>query len=185
MSGEIDKLLEEHRYINVENENWWEWIEDKFKERMQKIGVRVERIYFSGFYSQGDGACFTGSLVEVDRYLDLCHTWKYPMLRKLLEANGKLYVSCSKSGRYYHEYSTHFDVSCDTFADVIECFTNSYKEIIAAQDIELFKELEVFEDTLKRQWRKYMSELYSELKKEYEYLTSDDMVWSAIKEREE
>ena len=39
---------------------WWEFIYDDAKNLGKCIGLRIDNIYFSGFYSQGDGCCFSG-----------------------------------------------------------------------------------------------------------------------------
>jgi hypothetical protein len=52
-------LIEKHREINVHHE-WWDSVYETFKEDMNLLGYSVEDITFSGFWSQGDGASFTG-----------------------------------------------------------------------------------------------------------------------------
>lgn len=39
---------------------WWDSVYDDAKEVGECLGVRVDDISFSGFYSQGDGCCFSG-----------------------------------------------------------------------------------------------------------------------------
>jgi len=38
-----------------------EWVLDDAKARAKILGIDISEIYYSGFGSQGDGACFTGS----------------------------------------------------------------------------------------------------------------------------
>ena len=59
-SSQRTSLLEKYRYINVEFDKWWDCVESDFKEDMLLVGIDVDRIFFSGFSSQGDGACFVG-----------------------------------------------------------------------------------------------------------------------------
>src|SRR4051812_14748392 len=40
---------------------WWEHVYDDAKECLALAGFSVDKIYFSGFASQGDGACFGGT----------------------------------------------------------------------------------------------------------------------------
>ena len=39
---------------------WWDSVYDYQKERAKERGMHIEGIYFSGFASQGDGACWKG-----------------------------------------------------------------------------------------------------------------------------
>ena len=56
-----DQLLEANRDVNVQFD-WWTSTYESFVEDCRAIGIEVdpERIHFSGFWSQGDGACFEG-----------------------------------------------------------------------------------------------------------------------------
>ena len=40
---------------------WWEFVYEDAKQCAEIIGIDIDKIYFSGFWSQGDGACFEGS----------------------------------------------------------------------------------------------------------------------------
>ena len=64
-----EKLIDKHRDVNVDYE-WWDYTHENFKEQMKEIGVHVEKIYFSGFYSQGDGACFDGRVADWPKFLE-------------------------------------------------------------------------------------------------------------------
>jgi len=39
---------------------WWDCIYDDAKEAGKCLGIRIDNIYFSGFYQQGSGCCFSG-----------------------------------------------------------------------------------------------------------------------------
>ena len=95
-----DELIDKHRHWNVEHIDWWDCTYSDFKERMTAIGIEVDRMYFSGFWSQGDGACFEGSVSDWRLFLPtvgitndvlvefICNHWSF---------------SVSHSGHYYHE----------------------------------------------------------------------------------
>ncbi len=61
-------LIERYRDINVEHK-WWDFEYDHFTAQMLRAGVRVAHIRFSGFWSQGDGACFEGGVSETGQLL--------------------------------------------------------------------------------------------------------------------
>lgn len=114
-------LLERHRYINVEHDHWWDCVYADFKEDMREVGIHVDRVYFSGFWSQDGGACFEGSFDNLRTYLDHHHKDQYPMIRKLLGHGGHVYAECEHRGRYYHEHCTTFSAYVgDRFYHLIE-----------------------------------------------------------------
>jgi hypothetical protein len=41
--------------------DWWDFVYEDAKQCGGILGIDIDRIYFSGFWSQGDGACYTGS----------------------------------------------------------------------------------------------------------------------------
>lgn len=187
MSGSIreyskrqEELLEKYRYINVEWDDWSECVIEDFKTRLQDEGIRVDKVYYSGFWSQGDGACFEGALVDPERYLDRHYADQYPMIRKLLEHGGRVYVSCDHRGRYYHEHSVSFSIDNDELGDVLEQPTAFHETIVDQWQIELDKELSTFESDVASHWRGYMQDLYGELEEVYDHLTSDDAVWDTL-----
>jgi len=180
VSSKCSRLLEEHRYINVEHHEWWDGVYEDFTDRMKAVGIHVNKMYFSGFYSQGDGACFEGQLGDTLTYLDHHHKDAYPMIRKLLEADGEVYVKCSHEGRYYHENCTSFWVDADTLTGMIDQPTEFHEQVVDSWQRLFDAELMDFETAVTQQWRAYMQELYRDLEETYDCLTSDDEVWDTI-----
>jgi hypothetical protein len=105
-----EKALETLRNINVDYEDWHEpYIED-FREDMAKLGYIVDKVYYSGFWSQGDGASFTGS-VDVREWLKIKKLKsKY---RKLLNADLYLKFNITQSGHYCHEMTMRIENAGD------------------------------------------------------------------------
>jgi len=54
-----EKVIENYRDINVDYE-WWQFIKEDFHAQLDILGFYDIESYFSGFWSQGDGASFTG-----------------------------------------------------------------------------------------------------------------------------
>jgi hypothetical protein len=159
-------------------------VEADFTEDMKAVGIEVEKIYFSGFWSQGSGACFVGSLGSTLTYLDHHHQGQYPMIRKLLEHDGAVYVNCKQSGRYYHENCTSFWVDSDTLTGMVDQPTEFHKAVVEEWQCLLGVELDDFEKDVTEQWRTYMQQLYRKIEAEYDHLTSDDAVWDTIEANE-
>ena len=183
-SEQRERLIERHRYINVDHDQWYDCVYEMFRQDMGEVGVDVSRMYFSGFWSQGDGACFEGAFGNLRTYLDHHHKDQYPMIRKLLEHDGYVYTECRHSGHYYHENCTEFWVDADTFYRLVECPTEFHEQIVDQWDKQLEYEIDDFERDVTEQWRSYMQDLYRKLEEEYDYLTSDEAVWEAIEANE-
>jgi hypothetical protein len=62
------KVVEHERYINVEDHFWYEPIIEDWTEQLEQLGFENVKILFSGFGSQGDGACFTAA-VNIEQFL--------------------------------------------------------------------------------------------------------------------
>lgn len=127
------------------------------------------KIWFSGFYSQGDGACFEGSYSyakgstkRIREYApndnDL-HSIADNLANVQRRNFYQLRATCEHSGRYYHS-------GCMSVA--VEHCEDQWRDIGDAED-EITDELRSFAD-----W------IYSQLEKEYEYLTSDEQVEDSI-----
>lgn len=177
-------LIERYRDINVDHHQWWDCVYSDVTEDMKAIGIGVRRMYFSGFWSQGDGACFMGNLDNTRAYLDHHHQDQYPMIRKLLEHGGEVYVRCDQSGHYHHEMCTSFWVDADTLTGILPQPTEFHVQIADQWQDLLAKEMDDFETDVTEQWRTYMRDLYRKLEEEYDHLTSDEAVWDTIEANE-
>jgi len=70
LSPEAKKnAIDRNRYYNIESYDWWEPIIEGFTEEMEAIGMADIDCQFSGFYSQGDGASFTGKVKDNELFL--------------------------------------------------------------------------------------------------------------------
>jgi len=61
--------IDRNRDYNIESYDWWEPIIEGFTEEMEAIGMADIDCQFSGFYSQGDGASFTGKVKDNELFL--------------------------------------------------------------------------------------------------------------------
>ena len=180
VSSQRTALLEKYRYINVEHNNWWDCVESDFIEDMKQVGIHVDKIYFSGFWSQGDGACFVGSLDNALTYLNHHHVDQFPMLRKLIEMGGTVWATSDHRGRYYHSSSVSINAECEAFWQCANPKSELQEAVIQRWDDMVDKEIVDFEAALAEQWRTYLNDLYTKLEEEHDYLTSDDGVWDTL-----
>jgi hypothetical protein len=173
------ELIEKYRDINVDYGDWSDWVIEDFKEDMKAIGIEVDKIYYTGFWSQGDGACFEGNIYAplfINNFADT----DYPMLRMLLDVGGGIYLSVKHSGHYYHENCTSWSYEVDSFEVALSSTNDFQDEVIRSYDQALDLETHEFEKEAIEFMKGKMRELYRRLEEEYNHLTSDESVWEAI-----
>ncbi len=176
-----ESLIDKYRYYNVEHIDWWEYTYNEFTERMKQKGIGVDRMFFSGFWSQGDGACFEGDIEDMELFLNThFKPDEYSAIRKLIQHKGTVRFKCTHSGHYYHENCTRFDVDCDVFAYVLDKPTEFHEQVVEGLDKQLDIEMVDFEKESVEIFKTYMRELYRELEQEYDHLVSDEAVKEAI-----
>lgn len=165
-----DAAIEELCDLNVDH-NWYEFVFDDAKMIGELLGIEIENIYFSGFSSQGDGACFTGSYSyaqkALKKVLEHCpnETEVHRIARELQSLQRKAFYSLSASvshrGHYYHEMCTSIDVS-DKWSDYGSNFDDELSELL----------------------RDFMRWINESLEKEYDHLTSREAIIESIKANE-
>lgn len=173
------KLIEKYRDINVDFDDWHEYVVDVFKEDMKVIGINVDRVYFTGFWSQGDGACFEGNAV-FPKFMDNFKPDEYPMIRKVLENNGSVHFTTDHEGHYYHHNSIRYSCDVEFLYQVMDAPTEFQAQVIDVYDKQLELEVPEFEKETLEFFQDKMKELYSRLQNEYESLVSDEQVWETI-----
>lgn len=164
-----DKALDKNRYINVEDIDWWEDTIDNWTGKLAEKGFEDADIYFSGFYSQGDGACFDCKKFDLKKLLNLV---EIPEEKKkiILKCDEKFGIELEinrKSCLYSHEHSVYLDWSSSGSIPSICC--NMIDDFV--------KELEKIRVELCKQ-------IYADLKDDYECLTSDEHVEDTLEANE-
>jgi len=173
-------MLEKHRHINVEHD-WYDYEYQSFREDMKAKGIDVVRMYFSGFWSQGDGACFEGGFDDVRLFIDShFKDTDYPMIRKLLDEGGSVVINCNHSGHYYHENCTRFSIDADELRYCMNMPTEFHEQVVAGMDEKLSMEVGEFETASIEIFKSHMRDLYRRLEAEYDHLTSDEAVAEAV-----
>lgn len=108
LSPEVKKrVIEKSRHINVEDNFWSECITEHWTEELGKLGYDDVKILYSGFGSQGDGACFTAS-VDIKKWLKAHKlSSKYSALSK--DDGEHFSYSITHNYRYYFATSTNVE----------------------------------------------------------------------------
>jgi len=195
-----DKLkevaIDRNRDINV-FDDWHEFVIDSFKEDLAEEGVDTDDVQFTGFYSQGDGASFTGHVSNVQIFLvkalgltqfsdEELADLPAGIKEKVQEFIDTLSISFSrKSSRYSHENTceaeTHSEIvySGDYYDDE---YPDSKILLINKVGVDplVFMDLEEEEQAIDKaaeEWRlDKCRELYRDLEEEYDGLQSDESV---------
>lgn len=152
--------------------DWHEYIIDDSKEVAELFGLSIDNIYWTGFWSQGDGACFEGEYKYKKGALKALKEYApndkelYSIVKGLQDTQRKnfyrLQATTKHRGHYYHSGCMAFDVSN---LDNYTISTDTENEITEA--------LRDFAD-----W------IYKRLEEEYYYITADEQVIEAIKANE-
>lgn len=162
-----EKVIEGNRYIQLEDTEWYEDAYEKWTNTLTELGFRNINIFFTGFCSQGDGACFEGDILFRDylktfdkgkAYLGKLRLLGYRDLGKQL-TDGSRYITIKHTGRYYHERSVSVGIAFD------------YPEEDSEVEKELYQLLD--EDEVKEWVAQISRQIYAELNSTYDYLQSD------------
>lgn len=166
-----EKVIEQNRDCNV-NYDWWDCTYDWFYETAVEEGFDVSKIYFSGFWSQGDGAMFEGELNN-NIYDQLNPNYRNEEYKK--DWNRVLYLLKTGQidifgrfkhyGHYYHEKS---------YTDSLEYAFNNDWQGKNYSNIESI--LDDMIDSIRLQYEELACNLYRQLNQEYDYLTSDECI---------
>ena len=180
------RAIDDARYSEVDSDyDWWDSVYEDAVRMAALLGIEIDqhdgkphgyarpKIYFSGFCSQGDGACFRGTYrpksdafaaVEAEcndeTLIDLAKRLTALNVENALHHEVKLcYVTVSTYGRYSHSNTMSATYGYD--ADVV---------VVEADE---------FEADLLACLREFADWIYKQLEAEHDHLTSDE----AVKER--
>ncbi len=156
--------------------DWWDYTEERLKEKLEPAGVSNIKLHFSLSYSQGDYVTFEGR-IDVHKWMDVTkdgdqtYAEKYPALRLAIEDYGD-YASV-----------TTYNRSCVARVNLDGgCIGNTYATgIFAGLEAEAWDELveEQYDEAgLEQALQDFVDdisqELYTDLRDEYEHLTSEE-----------
>ncbi|WP_341485678.1 antitoxin of toxin-antitoxin stability system [Thioclava sp. GXIMD4215] len=166
-------------------DDWWDTVYEDFERICEILGVTLKTtpvrlmggglgqkhcIWFSGFWSQGDGACFEGYFGHAKGVSHRIRNYApqdtilhgiADQLQAIQRRNFyQLTAEVSHRGRYYHEYTMSVNVTRDS--PTWQRPTEDAKEIVT----EALRDL--------ARW------LYRQLQAEYDHFTSDEAVEQGI-----
>ncbi len=157
----FSELSDEAKSVAMQDDglcyDWWESTYEWYIEKAEAIGYHTsaEEMEFSGFWSQGDGACISGSF-NVEQWLKINKLGN--QYRSLLNAAKEydLEVWIKHTGNYSH--SRTLNAQYDTY------YLNDkpYRQLVKVAKQMLDQAIDL------------SNEMYKDLEKEYEYLTSEE-----------
>lgn len=189
-----ENAIEKNRDINIDDDGWEDPTIEGFKEDMSEYGISDIEVQYSGFWSQGDGASFTGEIsntkeflakalgLESNEFVDM-EDGKYKSgddgldsligdLAELgLDSRDKIkpedfYISIERiSSRYSHENTVKISIDIDEPENWDGDFSKK-----------AWQYLEEIEEKATEWLRSECNKLYRSLEKDYDYLTSDEAV---------
>jgi hypothetical protein len=167
-----EKAMDWYRDGNLDYD-WWDCVYDSFKEKSKEVGFDVTKMYFSGFWSQGDGAMFEYDYIDDKLRMLFIDSLKLtPMRKQWLINNTTISGKGKHRGHYNHEKCCAHSIYWEVDNGDLHWSTNFYKWIESFSD-----ELEEYVIDL---YEELCGDLYSSLEKEYEYLQSDEVVKESI-----
>lgn len=184
-----EKARDRWREGNLEDSSWAECTIAEAVEQAALMGITIDErkwknthgftgadpcVYWSGFSSQGDGACFEGTWRASDTKSDkVAADWGDSEPTRAIKRIAAVFGEIAKDypeasfkvkhrGHYSHEFETQFDVSLGDTLDNGEGITQEKYNAVEA--------------TLIANARDYMRWIYRQINAEYTYRMSDEAV---------
>lgn len=204
-----DRARDEYRENGIDP-GWWDSVYAEADEIASAIGIEIgqkraetyggaivtePRIWFDGFYSQGDGACFEGDwsparypLSALNAVIDLApqdtqlHEIAFSFAHMSERCNALIpdaSAHIEHSGHGHHSGCTRIDVELPTSPNVDE--ENELQLMVWNALVEKHGLVyESFEKELTTALRAFMDWIYRRLEEEHDYLTCDETADAAL-----
>ncbi len=172
------ELLNNFRHVNTEDFEWWDFTYEEFEDDLLEIGLTVKRkngenspeIYFSGFYCQGDGASFGSEVHEPNKFLAAIGHEKWAAWW----GKQDWQIGTSIIGTNNMRVDTELDVPENPFSETEEPLQFHTWQITQAPPTPA--EIKAIEKDATEKLEGLAKKLYRDLRDEYEFLTSDEVV---------
>jgi len=154
--------LEKYRDIFVSDSFWYEDLLEEYKACLEKCGFYDAEILFSGFFSQGDGACFDAQHIDVAEVLNaIIMTDRACIDREFIR---------------FYTLANHDAIECDILQTTSR-YVHAYTRYIGA-DSPFLTEMETkrLEEIIENFRLNLCYTIYNRLEAEYQYQTSDEVL---------
>lgn len=163
-SKAIELLKEDGKIIY---DDWYESTKDEHMGIIKEAGFSVTNTYFSGFWSQGDGAMFEyGTLKDklLEEFVDTLPLT--PMRKRWILNNVTIDGRGRHKGTYYHEKSCDHTIYWEVDNADLQLSSLFYGWLMTWG--------EGFDEFVISKYEDLCSDYYSALREEYRYLGSDE-----------
>ena len=168
---------QQYRIYDLDYE-WWDAVYEDAKMCGKLLGIEIDRIYFSGFSSQGDGACFEG-----------CYSYR-PGWRKALRSaiGGQSLAKLEAIGDALQDAQrpAFYRLTASTRHDGHYCHSGCMDVTVDASDtpnvrFSMFDDYgNEFYEGVRDELRRFADWIYAQLSEEYDWLTSDEAIDEAL-----
>lgn len=192
-------FIDKHRDFNV-GHDWWDSIYDDFKYICEILGIELYKNEpsFSGFWSQGDGASWTGRYIAIAArrgIVAMTYDIAPQKIREYAPNDEELHriadELCLLSRTFFPAYAvigrhaSHYVNSSTMCVDALELCVEEEWYDAYNEDSGVAEEVaDRIGEQLQSLLRELAGWLYGRLDKEYEYLTSDEAVVESLEANE-
>jgi hypothetical protein len=178
-------------YLESMDYDWWDSVYEMAIEDGKEKGFYIDKIFFSGFHSQGDGASWIGQ-VDVRQWLEenlpdsiglsaWCQLIQEDVVSKHCKvvANNSHY--CHDSTMQFEDIEDHTDEFTDDWLMELPSIFKGMEvqhlfDIIDTDTNCTLKSTEGITQAIAESGRQYAKDIYHRLREEYEYLCSEEMM---------
>lgn len=177
-----ERVIEQFQQDFGQDQDWWEFVYEDAQRMFELLGFETDagRMHFTGFWSQGDGACFTGAWAACrvrfdalkqeapeDKELHEIGEELMQIAAKYMDANLQPSAWATLQRNYQSRGCHESSVAIELYADDLDTDPDEQD----AKD---------FTDTCRRLMRWF----YRQLEQEYEYQTSKEVIRERIEDNE-
>lgn len=183
------RAIDEHRDMHIEHHEWWYAVYEDAVECAKRLGIEIAKknlsghpsgrletaIYFSGFWSQGDGASFEGYYSPKPDAVEAIkeHTFD-PVLIDIAE---RLTAAQIKLRLSYGVYAT----AKITVMNTRYCHSGTMAAEIRFPEDDL-EQIDTFSDyPFLAIFRDFADWIYRQLEAEHDHLTSDETITDSLR----
>lgn len=168
------KVVSDFRDINVDYIDWDEFVLDDATQFLESLGWNNIKIHYTGFWSQGDGASWEGTLhsTDVPEFIKKMHWTKEfkPLIYAINKGQVESYHKIETSGYHSHEYT-------------MNCYNSEFdnRDLPDGKRLENLGNLhDKLVDKILDWARDYARTIYKNLEDDYNDQTSDEAVKETI-----
>lgn len=175
-------ILHEQSLLNAggfNNDDIYDDIIIEWELKLEKLGYKEATIFFNGFGSQGDGACFTGT-VDILKYIKKhkLSTTCYQILKYLEKYYA--FIKLVHHSHYYHSLSTEIAEELPEVGYYNEDLEDFQRTILTIAKEDLETQWQKLLDYIKKEREEIGDKIYKELEEEYYYQYEDENIIANI-----